>query len=416
MRMHCRLLVVILLLTLAAPGAVQADDEFTLYELLDPDTHRFAITFDVTTSRAGATTYLNGVRAGSEIYDERVIDRATGQELSWELITGADAKARGLRPDRIPDESRFLAVQLPRPVPEGGEARLRIVKIYADPASYWRDGDTIHFKRDLGIRANAVILPQGYELLASSVPSLASGLPDGRTKVSFLNDRDDALGVHIVARRLAVTAPESRTDPGSEASGSALNDSGASMTHRAEQDREITYWLNPPRSHSFRISHDFTVDTPGQRYVHNFVRTGSEVRDSSFFDLDTGARLPAETLTGRQVNEAGSYSRQLEDDAVVVQAELSEAVAPGHSARVRVVETYTDAERYYLDGEELVWDRTLGRPRNVVTLPAGWMLVSISTPAVIFVDTEGRTALRFINPRNDSVHVVLRARRRPEPH
>jgi hypothetical protein len=65
-----------------------------------------------------------------------------------------------------------------------------------------------------------------------------------------------------------------------------------------------------------------------------------------------------------------------------------------------------------MEGDELVWDRTLGRPRNVVYLPAGWVLTGISTPATIFTDEEGRVGLRFVNPRNDSVHVVLRARRR----
>ena len=30
------------------------------------------------------------------------------------------------------------------------------------------------------------------------------------------------------------------------------------QVHRAEQDREIRYWLLDPESHRFRISHDFT--------------------------------------------------------------------------------------------------------------------------------------------------------------
>ncbi len=29
--------------------------------------------------------------------------------------------------------------------------------------------------------------------------------------------------------------------------------------HRAEQDREISYWLLEPDTHQFRISHDFNV-------------------------------------------------------------------------------------------------------------------------------------------------------------
>jgi len=42
--------------------------------------------------------------------------------------------------------------------------------------------------------------------------------------------------------------------------------------HRAEQDREISYWLLDPSTHQFRISHDFTVTRRGQKYVHSFVR------------------------------------------------------------------------------------------------------------------------------------------------
>ena len=33
--------------------------------------------------------------------------------------------------------------------------------------------------------------------------------------------------------------------------------------------------------------------------------------------------------------------------------------------------------------------------------------------AVISLDDEGRVGCRFVNPRNDEVHVVLKARRRP---
>ena len=50
--------------------------------------------------------------------------------------------------------------------------------------------------------------------------------------------------------------------------------------HRAEQDREIHYWLLAPDTHQFRISHDFTVSRPGQKYVHSFVRKGSVVTKS----------------------------------------------------------------------------------------------------------------------------------------
>jgi hypothetical protein len=193
----------------------------------------------------------------------------------------------------------------------------------------------------------------------------------------------------------------------------ALPASAQTAFHRAEQDREITYWLLTPESGQFRISHDFTVTRPGQRSVHSFVRKGSTVTQATVVDLDTGQTLKTYNVTGKDVNALGYYPEPAPDDSVVVQADLPHPPAEGESARVRVIETYTDAERYFVKDGELVWDRTLGRPFNLVVLPAGWMLSSVSVPAVVSLDPEGRVACRFINPRNDEVHVVLKARRRP---
>ncbi len=183
--------------------------------------------------------------------------------------------------------------------------------------------------------------------------------------------------------------------------------------HRAEQDREIRYWLLDPHTHQFRISHDFNVTRLGQRYVHSFVRKGSVVSGSQIFDLDTGEQLKTYTVTGKDVNALGYYRTPAPDDEVVVQAELPHPVGEGESVRVRVIETYTDPVGYTLKNGELVWDRTLGRPRNEVTLPSGWMLSEVTVPAIISLDSEGRIVCRFTNPRNDEIHVILKARPRP---
>jgi hypothetical protein len=183
--------------------------------------------------------------------------------------------------------------------------------------------------------------------------------------------------------------------------------------HRAEQDREITYWLLAPESGQFRISHDFTVTRSGQRSVHSFVRKGSAVTQAVVVDLDTGQTLKTYNVAGKEVNALGYYPEPAPDDSVVVQADLPHPLADGETARVRVIETYTDADRYVVKDGQLIWDRTLGRPLNTIVLPAGWMLASVSVPAVVSLDEEGRVACRFVNPRNDEVHVVLKARRRP---
>jgi hypothetical protein len=183
--------------------------------------------------------------------------------------------------------------------------------------------------------------------------------------------------------------------------------------HRAEQDREIRYWLLDPATHQFRISHDFTVTRPGQKSVHSFVRKGSEVSpDAKMFNLDTGEPLKTHTVSGKEVNALGYYPQPQDPGSIAVQGDLTEAVAEGRSVRVRVEETYTDPVGYTMKGAELEWTRTLGRPVNFVSLPAGWMLTSVNTPAVITLDSQGRVTLRFTNTRNGDLAVTIRARRK----
>ncbi|PYP91467.1 MAG: hypothetical protein DMG65_07740 [Candidatus Angelobacter sp. Gp1-AA117] len=183
--------------------------------------------------------------------------------------------------------------------------------------------------------------------------------------------------------------------------------------HRAEQDREIRYWLLDPATHQFHISHDFTVTKAGQKSVHSFVRKGSLVSpDAKMTNLDTGKQLNTHSVTGKQVNELGYYPEPTDPESVVVQGDLEHPVGEGESVRIRVEETYTDPVGYVVKDGELVWTRTLGRPLNYVTLPAGWMLTSVNTPAVISLDEQGRVMLRFTNPRNDELAVTIKARKR----
>jgi hypothetical protein len=184
--------------------------------------------------------------------------------------------------------------------------------------------------------------------------------------------------------------------------------------HRAEQDREISYWLLEPSSHQFRISHDFTVTRVGQKYVHSFVRKGSVVSpDARMTDIDSGKQLKTYTVPGKDVNALGYYPDKVADDSVAVQGDLDHPIAEGQSTRIRVEETYTDPVGYVLKDGELVWTRTLGRPLNFVTLPAGWILTSLNTPAVISLDEEGRVKLRFTNTRNGDLAIEIKARPRP---
>jgi hypothetical protein len=196
--MRSRILTLLLLISVSAIAA----DEFTLYELLPPETHQFAITYDVTATKEGSPFFLNPIRPGSVATKERVIERSSGKELQFEVVTGKDAKAAGLAPAETPDKAEFIKVHLPGPVPKGGETRIRIFKTYTDPPSYTLTDGNLVFTRPLGIKRNVVLLPKGWELIECGSPAIISTDADGRIRVSFLNDRDDQLPVKIVARRL----------------------------------------------------------------------------------------------------------------------------------------------------------------------------------------------------------------------
>jgi len=190
----------VLLLALVTPAI--AADEFTVYELLPPETHQFAIIYDVTQAREGAQYFLNPIRPGSTATKERVIERSTGKELQFETVTGKDAKATGLVSAQTADNAEFIKVHLPGPVPKGGETRIRIFKTYTDAPSYYVKDGLLVFDRPLGIKRNVVILPAGWDLVGSASPAIVSTDADGRVRLSFLNDRDDQLPVKITARRL----------------------------------------------------------------------------------------------------------------------------------------------------------------------------------------------------------------------
>jgi hypothetical protein len=193
-----RILAILLLWCASASAA----DEFTLYELLPPETHQFAITYDVTATRDGAQFFFNPVRPGSTASKERVIARDTGKDLKFELVTGKDAKTSGLVPPQTSDDAQFIKVYLPAPVPKGGETRIRIFKTYTDAPSYDVKDGLLVFDRPLGIKRNVVVLPAGWELVGCASPAIVSTGADGRIHVSFVNDRDDQLPVKIIARRL----------------------------------------------------------------------------------------------------------------------------------------------------------------------------------------------------------------------
>jgi hypothetical protein len=369
-------------------------DEYSRYELLDPDSSQFHILFEVTAITPGATAYFNPIRKGSTASGESVRDRATGQALRFEVVSGTEAKAGGL-PEADPAMD-YIRIHLPRPVPQDGGVRLLIEKTYKDPLSYnWRKGaERIVFSRTLGIRRNAIVLPAGFELTACNAPAQVLTEPDGRSAVSFMHPGPEAFPLVIEARRSGEIRAISK-------------ENNERLSERAHQDRAIVYFLQAPETHAFDLYHDYTESRPGVDRYLNVVRKGSTASRPSARNLDTGETLRVETLKGEALPDAEDVKP---DDDVVV-AHFA-PVPAGGSARIRIAETYTDPQSYRLEGEDLVFDRTFGRPRNAVVLPAGWILTASSIPAQVSETPDGRIRLDFVNPRPDEIAVLIKARRR----
>ncbi len=382
----------------AAPGARVAD-AYTRYELLAPGSGAFRILYDVLLTGEGRTLFFNPIRPGSLATDESVIDLSTGAPLAFKLVSGREALAEGLQGAR-PDDA-FIRVELARPIPAGGgEARVRILKTYADPKSYRAAGDSLDFQRSLGIKRNAVVLPPGYALATCNVPVQIALEADGRMRASFLNDTPAEAPLHLSARRAALAgAPATTLDP--------------RFDERARQTRDIVYSLREPDTHAFDLFHDYTEDRVGTDHYLNVVRQGSTVSAPSGRILDTGAEVPARIISGAAIAELGLKDPDL--PAAVPGAQVVVFTFPpvrrGESVRLRMSETYTDPGGYRRVGDDLVFERTFGRPRNAVILPMGWVLTNVSAPAAISTTADGRTRLDFTNPRPDELHVLLTARR-----
>jgi len=363
----------------------QADD-YTRYELLAPGSAKFRILYEVTATTPGATHFFNAIRRGSVASDERVTDLASGRPLRFENVSGSVARAGGVR--GADSTGEYIRVALARPVPANGETRILIDKTYFDTVSYKAGGDTLVFSRPLGIKRNAVVLPTGYELVSCNFPSQVIQEPDGRIKISFWNNTPPQAPLELRARRSAAVSAAPHPLP---------PDARRRLDERAHQSREIVYELQQPETHAFDLYHDYTETRPGVAEYRNVVRAGSKVSRPRAVNLDTGEELKFEVVR----NDSGE----------VVIFRFTPATA-GQSVRLRMYETYTDSSRYGLVGGELVWDRSFGRPSNVVILPAGWLLTNSSVPVVVSQTPDGRARLEYVNPRTDEIAVLVTARRR----
>jgi hypothetical protein len=398
----------------AAMGQTEAD-EYTRYELLAPETASFKITYEVSATTPGARFFYNPIRKGSAASDESVYDAMLGTPLHFEVVSGAQARMDALMPDAELATS-YIKVTLARPVPEHGQARVVIVKTYNDPKSYYLDGKTIVFNRPLGVKRNKVVLPPGYQVVGLTVPSQVLTEKDGRIAISFLHavagEAPLVLRAAGGAQVGAAALPRPLTAQRSWESPFIGETEQERLAERAHQDRVIVYFLQQPETHAFSLYHDYTESRAGVSGYANVVRDGSVASHPAASVLDTGEQLKTLEMSGAELAASKiNVGEPVAPTARVVVIPFAKLLE-GQSLRLRISETYTAPASYRLDGEDLVFDRSLGRPRNAVVLPSGWYCTFSAAPATVTQLPDSRVRLDYWDDRPEAVDVLIKARRR----
>ncbi len=341
------------------------------------------IVTDLIIEGSGIQSHRFTLSEGSRTEGARAIDRATGKVLTTK-IDGSD-----------------LDIELGRTLAEKAEQRLRIEErakrepyLNAQSAGDAGENDTLIFEHDVPPGRTIVCLPAGYGLESSSVPTQIE-VEAGQLKAGIINPSEEPIPVRFELR------------PGSAASSAPIEGS-----FRAEDDRNIIYWLEDPAEHRLRLALELMVDSPGQAHVYSILRKDDNITEPVTLDVDRGVELPTRIVSGVVAAAIGDSPTPIPSDADVLVADLGYAVPPGANARIRLYQTATDRAGYELmPSGELRWRRFLGRLRTRIVLPTGWDLTSLNQPALTHLDSEGRLVLDFVHMGGDVPELTLTAHR-----
>jgi hypothetical protein len=346
--------------TAPVPAPFHWHDDYTEYHLRPPETNQFHIVYYVSQRQAGLTYVLNQTRSGSAGSDIAVTNPRTGEPLKFDYMTG-EALAKDGVAGRLAASEHYIRAHLPRPVPEGGEGRVRIEKTYADAKSYSADGASLTFRRSLGIGRNLIVLPPGYHLVSSNVAANIMTRPDGRVALIFENINTYAADVSIRA--------EKRGTPRAYAIAG-----GPSM---AGDFTKVLFELDESGSIRFRLE------------LVKFASGGvvalplfCDVADAKAFDMDLGRPLAVRPATGN-----GYPSVAIDPPTPKV-----------GTAHISVTGTLRDPN-YQVGPEGVSWQRTFIEPRAMIVLPPGFEVTGVRTPATTGTLPDGRLYVQVVNNR-----------------
>jgi hypothetical protein len=196
------------------------------------------------------------------------------------------------------------------------------------------------------------------------------------------------LPLALVAQRGGNTNPDGSLRP------------GRGVTSLFTQDAYTEYSILEPGSEQFRIRYLPEQNRAGSTELVNETRGGSEGSGIEVYDPRTGK--PLKFTYEQQGDNSENHA---------IHATLPMPVPEGGIGRVLIYKTYKDARTYMMDGENIVWVRSLAGYRLGVILPKGFAFISSDVAAQMSTTPDGRLKVAFANPSGQSNPVTIRARK-----
>jgi hypothetical protein len=166
------------------------------------------------------------------------------------------------------------------------------------------------------------------------------------------------------------------------------------------QDAYTEYALLEPGSEAFRIRFLPEETRAGATELVNATRGGSEGSGVEVYDPRTGKPLKF------------TYEQQGSDpENHAIRATLPIPVPAGGIGRVLIYKTYKDPRTYMMNGDDIVWVRSLSGYRLGVVLPKGFAFISSNVAAQLTTTADGRLKLAFANPSGQANPVTIHARK-----
>ncbi|MBE3133590.1 MAG: hypothetical protein IMZ55_08955 [Acidobacteria bacterium] len=356
MKHGVRILAAVAAIALACPMAA-AQETLTRFDI--PREGPLQIVTDVVVKSPGAQVHRHVLVPESDPAAAKAIDHASGKPLATRV------------------EGSALIVSLGRTLNDKAEQRLGIEERVPRAGFLKPQGQGLAFSSWVRLGRAVIVLPPGFAVARSSV--LGQVASEGEcVKLGLVKATDGALPVQVEMR------------PG--AAGSVPIAPGG---FRAEDDRNIVYWLGDPESHRIDLALELRITQPGQAHAYSVLRKEDNITNPRTLDVDRGVDLPTKIVSGAEA--AALAESTFPAEAAVFVADLGDNMAAGGSARVRLYQTATDPVGYrLLPMGEIRWDRFVGRLRTRAVLPEGWALTSVDQPALVSVDERARVVIDFV--------------------